>query len=856
MTPRRTLSRAALALLLLLATALAAVAAPAAAQEPEEETPQAPAREPAILEGQAAPVPLVPEDEDAADGDPQVAPALPFATLPQAGEEAPPSGEAAELAGDPVTSIAVTGLTNLAEETLLYYLDLEPGRLFQPDSLDTRIKNLWERNLIDDITVRYFPDGDGVRLEIEVVERPLLRSIDYQGLEKVSRSDVRDRIVERRLGVTEGTPVSRGELARLQAVIEELYRDKGYRFAQVTYELETVGPNEVRAVYRVDEGDRVRIGDIDFEGNTVFSDPRLRFTMRSVKETGPISRLLRKDIYNPAKLEQDLEKIRDLYRNRGYKNVLLGDPELDVRERGTRRRMLLTIPIEEGERYRFGEITIEGNEVYSDQALLAVFRTDPGTWLKSKLIDEGLEAIRELYANTGYMFARVEPELRESGDNVADILIRIDEGDQYRVGRIDFDGNTRTMDKVLRRELRVQEGYVMNVGALRSSVYKVNQLGYFNLDPEEPVTIDVDSEDQTVDLTFQGEEADRTELQFGGGWSEFYGFFGQFSVRTQNFLGRGETLQASFQTGRRQDYFNLGYFVPWFLDRPQTIGLQVFSQNLDYDLLSEDENYRQTQEGGTLTYGRSFRLFQSFGISYTRARQEEEGTFIDSETGEPRTLTNRRINSSSVRPVWTYNSVDNRFEPTRGMRMSVSGEYAGGFLGGENNYWKPELSFAMYRPLGAEVPVRSVLGLNFEGGYIEPFGEGIASAFRFYRLGGERSVRGFTPLSILPRDEEGNIIRDAQGIFPLGGDKYVQLNLEYHFLAGGPFRIVAFTDAGQAWAPTQDLDLGGLRWSAGVELRVLVPVFGAPLRFIYAYNLDPEPFDDFEDFQFTIGSTF
>jgi outer membrane protein insertion porin family len=298
--------------------------------------------------------------------------------------------------------------------------------------------------------------------------------------------------------------------------------------------------------------------------------------------------------------------------------------------------------------------------------------------------------------------------------------------------------------------------------------------------------------------------------------------------------------------------------VPWFLDRPQSIGVQVFSRSYDYDFFSNDEEYFETSEGGTVTYGRSFRLFNSFSLAYTFARQEQEGIFRDPSTGEQISVSQSVIDSSSLRPVFSYNSIDNRFEPTRGTRLTLSGEYAGGFLGGENHYIKPELTFTMYRPLGRDYPVRTVAGLNVEAGYLEPFGEGIESVFRFFRLGGERSLRGFSTWSIVPINEDGTPFRSSQG-FIIGGDRFLQANAEYHFLAGGPFRLVAFSDAGSVWGEGQDVQFDRLYWTAGLELRVLVPVFGAPLRFIYAFNLGDEPpltEGDFEDFQFSIGATF
>ena len=656
----------------------------------------------------------------------------------------------------------------------------------------------------------------------------------------------------------EGTPLRYGEINRLKALIEQLYRDKGYRFAAVSYTLEPVEGNEMRAVFTVDEGDRVRIEDVDFEGNTVYSDFRLRLAMKKTKETGPLTRLLKKDIYSPATIAEDLDKVRDLYKKQGYKNVLLGDPEVEVKAlkpeaadpQEQKRRIFLTIPIEEGERWKFGEISIDGNKVYSDQALLRVFRNKPGIWLRSNLIDDGVKSINELYNNTGYMFARVDSELVERHENVADVVVHVDEGDQFKVGRMEFKGNTRTKDKVLRRELRVQEGFVMNVGALRSSVYKINQLGYFQLDKEDPVKIDVNAEKKTIDLVFDGEEADRTELQFGGGWSEFDGFFAQFSIRTQNFLGRGETVQASFQSGRYRSLFDLSYFVPWFLDRPQTVGIRAFSSELDYSVFTAND-FVQKQKGASFTYGRNFGLFQSAAITYTLAALNDRQVLLVNDV--PTTFS-RDITSSSLRPVWSYNSVDNRFEPTRGSRLTGSLEYAGGVLGGQNEFVRPEASYSLFKPLD-QYPTHQVLGLNVEGGYIRPFGGGVLSVFEYYVLGGEQSIRGFRRRSLFPRDEAGNLILDPSGAV-VGGDRYLQGNLEYHILAGGPFRVILFGDAANTWAPGQSIDVGSMRYTAGLELRILVPVFGAPLRFIYALNLDPQPFDQFENFQFTIGSSF
>jgi outer membrane protein insertion porin family len=789
----------------------------------------------------------------------------------------PVRAQAPGAGGSPIIQgIDFRGTKTLQPETLLYYLGLEPGQPLDQAALDQNIKELWNRNLLDDIQVESVPTDQGVRLVITIVERPVLRSIEYEGLKRISKTDVLDKLTTQRIRVREGEPLSLGELQRVKTVIEEMYGEKGYRFAQARYTIEDVGPNQKRVIFTVDEGNRVRISDIDFEGNTVYNDLRLQWVMKNTKETGPISRFTKKDIYDPAKLQEDLDKVRDLYRSAGYKNVVIGEPKVDVRAQNPnaatiedqKRRMFVTVPIEEGERWKFGTVTIEGNEIYSDQQLLRAFQHKSGGWLRSKAIDEAVKTITEVYHNTGYIFARIEPELVEKADRVADVVIHINESDQFKVGRIEFEGNDRTMDKVLRREIRLSEGGLVNVGAIRNSVIKVNQLGYFKLNEEDPVEIDTDTEDKQVNLVFKGQEAERTELQFGGGWSELDGFFGQFAINTKNFLGRGEQVGLSLQSGRYRDFFDLSYYIPWFLDKPQSIGVRAYDQNLEYGLLANQERYLRRSQGGVLTYGRNFRLFQSASISYNRSRYEDRTTFEvpplipgqpapPADQPQPGDVVTRfyEIDNSSLRPAYVFDSRDNPFEPRRGRRLTAAVEYAGGFLGGNNEFLRPELSFSLFQPVGS-YPARTVFAINTEAGWIKPFGdEQELSVLERYFLGGENSIRGHRFRSIFLRKPNGDPVRDEFG-FILGGDKYLQVNLEYHFLLGGPFRLIAFADAGNVFGEDQSFDLSNMRYTAGAELRVLVPVFGAPLRFIYAVNLDPLPEDNFEDFQFSIGTSF
>ncbi len=807
------------------------------------------------------------------------------AQAPQAPQ--PPQAPKAPVNGRTIEAIEFKGLKTLTEETLRYYLGLQPGQPLDEDALNKNVKQLWDRNLVDNVEVESVPTPAGVRLVITIAERPLLKSIDYEGLKRISKTDLQDKMTTQRVRVREGEPISLGELQRVKSLIEQLYAEKGYRFANAQYAITDVGPNEKKIVFTVDEGNRVRISDIKFEGNTVFSDLRLRFSMKKTKESNLISKISKKDIYDPAKLQEDLDKVRDLYKTVGYKNVVIGDPKVDVRAmnptavkiKDQNRRMFITIPIEEGERWKFGEVTLEGNQIYPAKALLRAFEHKTGGWLRSKVIDDGVKEISDLYHNTGYIFARIDPELVERPGRVANVVIHIKEGDQFQVGRIEFSGNERTQDKVLRRELRLYEGGLMNVAAIRNSVLKVNQLGYFKLNEEDPVEIDTDTEKKKVNLNFKGAESDRTELQFGGGWSELDGFFGQFSISTKNFLGRGEQVGLSLQSGKLRNFFDLSYSVPWFLDKPQSIGIRAYNQSLQYDLLSgSSDNYLRHSRGAVLTYGRNYRLFSSVSLSYNRSNYNDETTvtippLLPGQTpppaGQPQpgevVTTKLRINNSSLRPVFAFDSRDNPFETTRGQKGSLAVEYAGGFLGGDNDFWRPEVSYSLFQPV-SNYPTKTLFAVNVEGGWIKPLGDrtprpgfscrpGCIPILELFYLGGENSIRGHAFRSIFLRDSKGLPLTDSTGVI-LGGDKFAQINLEYHFLLGGPFRLLLFADAGNVYGQGSSFDLSNLRKTAGVELRVLLPVFGAPLRFIYAKNLDPLPQDSFQNFQFSIGTSF
>src|SRR5436190_4457857 len=330
-----------------------------------------------------------------------------------------------------ITAIEVQGLRTLAEDSLLFYLGIQIGQPLDARRLNANLHDLWQRNLIDDVqieTLQVASDPNGVKLLIKIEERTVLRSIVYEGLKRIGNTDITDRVVRDRIRLHEGEPIDFGEVTRLKVTLEDMYREKGYRFAEIKYKLEEMSPGEKRVTYSVDEGDRVRIKKIDFNGNTVFGDWRLRWTMKKTSQSNMVSRFMKHDIYNPATAREDLDKVRDLYRSEGYKNAVISDPLIEVKAvnadaataKQKKRRLFLTVPVEEGVRFKFGDISIEGNKKYTDDQLLRAFRRHSGGWLRSKIVIEGVEKITDQYKNTGFIEANVNTELEERREGATD----------------------------------------------------------------------------------------------------------------------------------------------------------------------------------------------------------------------------------------------------------------------------------------------------------------------------------------------------------------------------------------------------------------------------------------------------
>src|SRR4051812_16063921 len=520
----------------------------------------------------------------------------------------------------------------------------------------------------------------------------------------------------------------------------------------------------------------------------------------------------------------------EYYRDHGYIRAQVGDPEVkilsDSKDKKTR-YIELRIPVSEGHRYKVNSFDVAGNTVVKSEALKPLFRLQKGEYYNQKLVRKGFQKAQEIYGAGGYMEFTGYPDYKFSDDPnpaepqapkalaaldpkaegppTVDVTLQIQEGKQYFVNRIIFTGNTTTRDNVIRRELRLYENGVFNTEALKYSIKRLNQLGYFKAleGPGKDVNVDkTTTADNKVDVKMKLEEQNRNQLTFGAGVSQFEGFFGQLSFQTANFLGRGESLTVSLQGGQRAQNYTVSFTEPFLFDRNITGGANLFRSEVRYV-----SQFTQQSTGGTLTFG--FPVGNGFTRAFTNYSYERvRVTEINTAFTDPLVLARNpylrdslligaggeRVISKVV-PSLIYNSVDQPIFPTTGRRLSLSADLAG--LGGNTKFIKPSVEAVAFLKQNN----RMSFGVRGQMEYVRSYGSSAQCAtpglsncdnlpiFEKLFMGGEYSIRGFDLRTIGPSDLQTGLV--------LGGNKSLLFNVEQIFHIAGPVRLILFYDAGQ-----------------------------------------------------------
>jgi outer membrane protein insertion porin family len=854
------------------------------------------------------------------------------------------------------------GASTIESDTYLYYIKLKNlvSRPSQgvfvtydekvEDTIREDFKTLIATNFLDDLSMEVtdhtFPNGVvGKMIVYHMEERERVKIVDYRNtkgdsISIIKRTDIDSKLRERSIELRLDSFLDESAIRKVKGVLKDLMAEKGFTNAEISHKVTPVagGPKLVNVTFTVGEGPKIKIRSVDFIGNQAISDGKLQKKMKENKPKGILSFITGGGTYKEAEFEEDAAKVVEYYQNEGYPQARVGNPEIKVLEDtkdGKTRWVQLRIPITEGHRYKMGQLAFEGNKLVKGDLLRTLYKAEPGDWYNRKKLQDGNKKAQEIYGRGGYMEFTPFPMLKFSDDPsnpetmlaalvppalaapvtdaptprsgtpanakkspTVDITMQITEGPQYFVNRITFTGNTTTRDNVIRREMRLVEGGVFDTEALKYSVRRLNQLGYFKELKGNDSDMKVDKtagKENTVDVTMKFEEQNRNQLTFGAGVSQYEGLFGQLAFQTSNFLGRGESLTLSMQAGDRAQNYQVAFTEPFLFDRNITGGFDIYRRSLQYV-----GYYTQKSTGGNMVFGFPVadfsRMFVNYSYETIRITDLSEalidnscllrvgGCSVLSSVNDISKLTETQLEVlrrnpfiydsllvgqggqrtiSKVTPSFVHNTVDNPIFPNTGRRLTASVDLA--VLGGNTQFYKPTgeaIFFFKHLP-------RTSVGFRGQVQYIAPLG--VTSALPIFErlfLGGEYSVRGFDIRSIGPTVPGSVVV--------LGGNKSLLFNFEYLISIVSQVRIVLFYDAGQvrdigepfAWkedvtqlvAPplpaltdpfaTSSLidpnapgvttrvigQTSAFKTSTGVELRFFMPVLNVPFRLIYAWN--------------------
>ena len=551
---------------------------------PFENVPQAPAPAPAKPANPFENVPPAPGAEAPKPGAPT--PEAPKTEAPKPAAPTPATpGAAAELAAPPeniIEAIEFRGARRVSQDLLRTVIQSRKGDAFDKDLLDHDFVALWNTNRFNDITLQYEAGQTGWVVTFVLVERPVIRTFDFDGLKSIQKSEILDRFKERKVGLSADSQYDPNKVQHATVVLEEYLAERGRQFATVDPQLHQVPPAGVSIIFKVDEGPKVKVNEINFTGNHVFSHMILLRSMKNLHPYGiPYSIYLESLInkaYDSTKLEEDQDRLELFYRDSGYFTAHVIDTSTNIVDTGGGRfRMPLfwsnkpgkganiNLTIEEGHLFHLNKVNIAGMNFFrTNEVVLKLLQMDTGDVFSTAKLRKGFEDLRKYYGIFGFIDFTVEPNIEPiPNEDKIDLTLEFDEGHRFFVRRIDFSGNTTTRDKVIRRQLLVDEGDVFNQHLWELSILHLNQLGYFEaLKAEEAANISKDNKNDTVDITLKIRERAKNTIQLQGGVSALAGSFLGLSYTTNNFLGLGESLGLNGQIGTRTRNATLSFTEP------------------------------------------------------------------------------------------------------------------------------------------------------------------------------------------------------------------------------------------------------------------------------------------------------
>lgn len=726
------------------------------------------------------------------------------------------------LGKERVVRIVVKGNRRIERDAILGAMQTREGETISPSRLREDLKAVYKMGYFTDVKLDVSDTPEGRVLTLLVQEKPAIKEIIVKGNKKIKR----DKVLE----VTDLKPfmvASEGPIRENINKIIKLYREKGYFEAKVTYRLEEVTKTEVNLVLQVDEGGKVAIKDIDFEGNKSVKAKELRKVMET-KEKSIISFITGTGTLSREALDRDLEKVAAYYFNHGYIKAKVGEPKIDIKGK----YIYIIIPVEEGPQYKVGQIDFQG-ELLDDKAKLQSIIDLPKEKIYSReVVQKDLTTLSDFYADFGYANADIVPLVKENPEDLTvNVTFDFRKGQKVYFDRIDIAGNVKTRDKVIRRELRVYEQDMFSATKLKESIKNLRRLEYFE---DVNFSTNPGSAPDRMNLKITVKERPTGTFGIGAGYSTQDRLVGMVEVSQNNLFGRGQQVKLQGILGAISHRFRFSFTEPYLFDRPLAAGFDAFIWERDYS------EYTRKSRGGDV------RLAHPLRWKYTRLYgmyRFENVKLSGLQPGASQTLVEAANihNTSAISTSIRRDSRDSLFNPTRGSDNSFNIELAG--LGGDTAFLRYILESGWYFPLFW----KTVGVVHGRIGYLQKLPWGALPAYEKFYLGGIDSIRGFKYADISPRDPVTNE--------RIGGDKFTQLNIEYRFPLIKKLGVTGtvFFDAGNVYGSGQAF-FSSMRTSVGGGFRWFSPM--GPLRVEWGYNISPKPWEKHSAWEFTVGSQF
>ncbi|PIE60149.1 MAG: outer membrane protein assembly factor BamA [Desulfobulbus propionicus] len=724
-----------------------------------------------------------------------------------------------------VASITAAGNVRIDTGAIIRKISTKPGDRYDPEVLRQDLKNVFSMGYFDNVEIEAEDTESGKKIIFRVQEKPLVSKVIFTGADKVKEEDVREAA-----NINENTILNPARVNEGRRRIKELYKSKGYYNASIESVISYPTPEKAEVRFVLREGEKVSIREIVFQGNISYDDDDLEDIIKTSSYKWWYSWLTSAGTLKMDILEQDVSRIAAFYQNHGFIEARVGAPRIE--EDGD--KLTVIFPIEEGPRFRVGTVDITGDLIEDKQSMLTLLKIRKEEFLNRQVLREDNRRLADLYAEHGYAFAEIMPKVEKRDvEKRVNITLHITKGSLVYFNRIEIEGNTRTRDNVIRRDLAVEEGGLFNSKAIRESTRNLQYLGFFE---DVRVTPRPSLSKDQMDVLVEVKEKSTGQFSVGAGYSTSENFMLMGQVKEDNFLGTGKEVSLSGKVSSSTTKYNINYTDPRLFDSKVSVGFDLYSWEKEYN------DYTKNTTGGSVRFGHPF--FGKWNIYYGYTLKDTELSDISDDASVVIVRSKDIHWTSAANLALVRDSRDNRYIPSKGSRNSVKIEYAGGPLGGDASFTKVEAKTGWWIPMiwDTVFRVKAVAGQAFENE------EDRLPVYEHFYLGGMNSIRGFDSYSISPLDEETGE--------KIGGDKmwYGTVAVIFPVFKDIGMRGELFTDFGNVYATDEDWDFGEYKKSAGFAILWMSPL--GPLRLAWGYNLDKQDDEDQSNWDFSMGGSF